>query len=230
MINTYVTLTAVFITILFILWMAFNNHRFITKQNAKEEMYQHLIEQLWAIIDDIDTYGDMAKSDDKMFRRLVEARQKTRWNLGITSDGQGIQYDINNIPPAPFMSDAKEFAEGLEEIFEDEEHKEPAKESSAKEISEVAKAYSLPESVFIEPAPDGTVVAVEADDAPQDIHPIPSGFEQHKLGRTLVTHRRMFIMLAENQLQVCAPIDSTHYCSIKFENDEEFNCFAKKVE
>jgi len=34
------------------------------------------LEKLWDIIDDIDTYGDMAKSDDKLYRSLVERRQR----------------------------------------------------------------------------------------------------------------------------------------------------------
>ena len=52
-----------------------------------------LIEQLWQIIDDIDTYGDMAKSDDKAFRALVERRQKDRWKTGITTDGYILNLD-----------------------------------------------------------------------------------------------------------------------------------------
>lgn len=43
--------------------------------------------ELWQIIDDIDTYGDMAKENDKLFRELVERRQKDRWKTGMTSDG-----------------------------------------------------------------------------------------------------------------------------------------------
>ena len=49
--------------------------------------HEAIIRQLWAIIDDIDTYGDMAKSDDKAFRAMVERRQKDRWKTGITTDG-----------------------------------------------------------------------------------------------------------------------------------------------
>ncbi len=41
------------------------------------------IEYLWCIIDDIGTYGDMAKSNDKLFRELTEKRQKDRWKTGI---------------------------------------------------------------------------------------------------------------------------------------------------
>ena len=47
--------------------------------------------KLWAIIDDIDTYGDMAKSDNELYRALVEKRQKERWDeVDIVSDG----YDL----------------------------------------------------------------------------------------------------------------------------------------
>ena len=46
---------------------------------------------LWGIIDDIDTYGDMAKSDDSLYRSLVERKQKERWESGITTDG----YDLD---------------------------------------------------------------------------------------------------------------------------------------
>jgi hypothetical protein len=55
-----------------------------------------IIEQLWAIIDDIDTYGDMAKNDDKAFRAMVERRQKDRWKTGITTDGYTL-----NVPTPP---------------------------------------------------------------------------------------------------------------------------------
>jgi hypothetical protein len=53
---------------------------------SKEE----IIEKLWQIIDDIDTYSDMAKSDDKLYRGLVERRQKDRWKLPIDCDRHSI--------------------------------------------------------------------------------------------------------------------------------------------
>jgi hypothetical protein len=46
-------------------------------------------EKLWQIIDDIDTYSDMAKGDEKLYRSLVERKQKTRFDI-LTSDG----YDL----------------------------------------------------------------------------------------------------------------------------------------
>jgi len=45
------------------------------------------------LLDSIDTYSDMAKDDDGMFRRLVEAAQKRRWETGITCDGYKIDID-----------------------------------------------------------------------------------------------------------------------------------------
>ena len=50
------------------------------------------LEKLWDIIDDIDTYSDMAKNDDKLYRSLVERRQRQRFEqTGISTDG----YELN---------------------------------------------------------------------------------------------------------------------------------------
>jgi hypothetical protein len=46
------------------------------------------LEKLWNIIDDIDTYSDMAKADEKLYRSLVERRQRQRFEeTGILTDG-----------------------------------------------------------------------------------------------------------------------------------------------
>jgi hypothetical protein len=46
------------------------------------------LEKLWNIIDDIDTYSDMAKEDEKLYRSLVERRQRQRFEeTGISTDG-----------------------------------------------------------------------------------------------------------------------------------------------
>ena len=74
----------------------FNDHE--TQLKAKdEEIERHfgLIKSLWKIIDDIDTYGDMAKSDDVLFRSLVEKKQKERWKLPISTDGYSIYLKDN---------------------------------------------------------------------------------------------------------------------------------------
>ena len=66
-------------------------------QNKDDEIERlfGLIKSLWQIIDDIDTYGDMAKSDDAFFRSLVEKKQKERWKLPITTDGYEIMLKDN---------------------------------------------------------------------------------------------------------------------------------------
>ena len=71
------------------------------EQPAQE--YDAIIESLWSIIDDIDSYGDVAKSNDKLYRELVEQRQKDRFNTGITTDGYSL-----NIPSHPASQPAQE--------------------------------------------------------------------------------------------------------------------------
>lgn len=58
-----------------------------------------IIEQLWGIIDDIDTYSDVAKTDDKLYRSLVENKQKDRWKTGITTDGYTLNVPLYTTPP-----------------------------------------------------------------------------------------------------------------------------------
>lgn len=58
------------------------------------EFLRMAVEDLWTIIDDIDTYSDIAKENDKLYRKLVEKRQAHRWRLPIQIDenGQFIRY------------------------------------------------------------------------------------------------------------------------------------------
>ena len=63
----------------------------MTKQTEALKLALEALEKLWNIIDDIDTYGDMAKDDEKLYRSLVERRQRTRFEeTGITTDGYGL--------------------------------------------------------------------------------------------------------------------------------------------
>lgn len=55
------------------------------------------ITALWRIIDDIDTYSDMAKSDDKLYRSLVDRKQAERWKLPIGCDGY--ELDLSRLDP-----------------------------------------------------------------------------------------------------------------------------------
>jgi hypothetical protein len=42
--------------------------------------------RLWMLLDDIDTADDIAKSDDKLYRRICQNHQKKRW--GILSEAE----------------------------------------------------------------------------------------------------------------------------------------------
>lgn len=37
--------------------------------------------RLWMLLDDIDTADDIAKSDDKLYRRICQNHQKKRWEI-----------------------------------------------------------------------------------------------------------------------------------------------------
>ena len=37
--------------------------------------------RLWMLLDDIDTADDIAKSDDKLYRRICQNHQKKRWKI-----------------------------------------------------------------------------------------------------------------------------------------------------
>lgn len=57
-------------------------------QNEALRLALEALEKLWNIIDDIDTYSDMAKADEKLYRSLVERRQRQRFEeTGISTDG-----------------------------------------------------------------------------------------------------------------------------------------------
>lgn len=74
----------------------YNDHEALIKAKDEEiERHFDLIKSLWEIVDDIDTYGDIAKSDDVLFRSLVEKKQKERWKLPIITDGYSIYLKDN---------------------------------------------------------------------------------------------------------------------------------------
>ena len=62
------------------------------------EKQKDIIEDLWQIIDDIDTAGDIAKGDDSYYRKMVERLQKKRFDTGINSDGYKLimPWEVNN--------------------------------------------------------------------------------------------------------------------------------------
>ena len=81
----------------------------ITKQAEPVGDERAIIEALWSIIDDIDTYDDAARSDDAAFRKMVRARQADRWKTGITTDGYALKIPAaqsgqrapGELPPIP---------------------------------------------------------------------------------------------------------------------------------
>lgn len=62
-------------------------------EDARDGGYRQIIEQLWGLLDDIDTAGDMFKSDDAAYRQYVEAKQRCRFGTGITTDGYTLNID-----------------------------------------------------------------------------------------------------------------------------------------
>lgn len=64
-----------------------------TKENLSKD---DVIKFLWNIIDDIDTYSDLAKANDRMYRNLVTSAQKKRWELPIIISDNEI--DLSKLP------------------------------------------------------------------------------------------------------------------------------------
>lgn len=56
-------------------------------------LLKSMIIELYQIIDDIDTISDVAKFDNVLYRKLVEMKQKERYQIGIQSDGYDLFYD-----------------------------------------------------------------------------------------------------------------------------------------
>lgn len=51
---------------------------------------REMITFLWDLLDDIDTAGDRAKSNDAAYRAIVERVQVRRWETGITVKGDDL--------------------------------------------------------------------------------------------------------------------------------------------
>jgi len=49
--------------------------------------------ELWKILDDIDTAGDIAKSNDVLYRGLAEKYQSNRWNF-LEQDEVDLLYEM----------------------------------------------------------------------------------------------------------------------------------------
>lgn len=79
-----------------------NENKILTDKKLKEidnlDFLINELEKLYMLMDDIDTYSDMAKSDDKLYRALVERRIKryTHADGLIGSDGYGL-FEVKKI-------------------------------------------------------------------------------------------------------------------------------------
>lgn len=59
-------------------------------EKAVADGYKQAATFLWDLLDDIDTAGDMAKGDDKLYRAIVERHQRRRFEVGST-DGHSLE-------------------------------------------------------------------------------------------------------------------------------------------
>jgi hypothetical protein len=64
------------------------------------EAWKKRAEDLWQIIDDIDTYSDVAKGNHELYRNLVYKRQKDRFAI-LTSNGYDLFLPGTEPPPSP---------------------------------------------------------------------------------------------------------------------------------
>jgi hypothetical protein len=71
------------------LYMKWEAHHFEKKlrPNPKPMTDREAAIFLFGLLDDIDTVSDIAKSNDKAYRRMVEKIQNRRWECGMTTDG-----------------------------------------------------------------------------------------------------------------------------------------------
>lgn len=104
------THTVVIIALLVVCALTFIYASVKAKANAQ---LTRIIEQLWEIIDDIDTYSDVCKVDDVAYRQLVENRQKDRWQTGITTDGHGLFIPTLDVRLNPHMPLDSGFGEAI---------------------------------------------------------------------------------------------------------------------
>ena len=55
------------------------------------KMYHEVAQRLYALLDDIDTAGDLAKGDDALYRKIVERTQSKKGTFVMYCDGQTVR-------------------------------------------------------------------------------------------------------------------------------------------
>ena len=87
----------------------------LTASCAREAKLRGLVTTLWDLLDDIDTASDIAKSDDKLYRGIVDQTQRKRWATGITSDGYTLTLPVANDDTALKEYEKKEYERGWDD-------------------------------------------------------------------------------------------------------------------
>lgn len=90
--------------------------------------YEMVIYRLWKIIDDIDTISDVVKSNDKLYRKFVEDKQKERFKIvpevvinelyeRFYTDPKTFEEYINSVLGPTEVDDRDELFDGLTDAF-----------------------------------------------------------------------------------------------------------------
>jgi len=61
----------------------------LSKRNAQLEA---VAQELWMLLDNIDTADDMAKFDNELYRKIAQRNQARRWELGVKCDGYTLDF------------------------------------------------------------------------------------------------------------------------------------------
>ena len=83
-------------------WKAWQAARTVPEVITTAKMYHEVAQRLYALLDDIDTAGDLAKGDDALYRKIVERTQSKKGTFVIYCDGQTVRLvDDAMLPAAP---------------------------------------------------------------------------------------------------------------------------------
>ena len=72
-------------------WEGWQAARTVPEVITTAKMYHEVAQRLYALLDDIDTAGDIAKGDDALYRKIVERTQSKKGTFVIYCDGQTVR-------------------------------------------------------------------------------------------------------------------------------------------
>ena len=73
------------------MWKAWQAARTVPEVITTAKMYHEVAQRLYALLDDIDTAGDIAKGDDALYRKIAERTQSKKGTFVIYCDGQTVR-------------------------------------------------------------------------------------------------------------------------------------------